>query len=194
MLYEQYKHRLILFAKKYVSCEETVKDIVAEVFNKLLYADKLFENPKHVKDYLYLCVRNACIDYLREKQVAGKYRSYNQDEPLNVYALNETEEFEKEHSELMRLIHAAIQKLPRRTRDAFIACVLEDRPLREVAASMNISVSRVKNYVTEAKQLLRREIQQSGRDFSWLKLWLLCLLSLLQLIKMIWIAIQHTVH
>ena len=68
VLFNQYYERLVLFAESYVGDLETAEDMVQDVFLSLLSRSD-FNEVEYSRSYLYSCVRNGCVDYLRKLKV-----------------------------------------------------------------------------------------------------------------------------
>ena len=68
ILFNQYYERLVLFAENYVGDLETAEDMVQDVFLSLLSRTDL-KNVEYSRSYLYSCVKNGCVDYLRKQKV-----------------------------------------------------------------------------------------------------------------------------
>ena len=67
-LLNQYYERLVLFAESYVGDLETAEDMVQDVFLSLLSRSD-FNEVEYSRSYLYSCVKNGCVDYLRKLKV-----------------------------------------------------------------------------------------------------------------------------
>ena len=65
ILFEKYYERLVLFAEGYVGDLKTAEDMVQDVFLALL-SRKDLKNVEYSRSYLYSCVKNGCVDYLRK--------------------------------------------------------------------------------------------------------------------------------
>ena len=105
-LFDSYFPTLCLFADKILKDSDTSKDIVQEVFIKLLALDARFENEKAVKAYLYVLTKNACIDYLNKQRKKGEISEASlQDHSENQFL----EEIVRE--ETYRLLELAIREL-----------------------------------------------------------------------------------
>lgn len=79
-IFEHYYIGLVEFCSRIVNCDETSRDIVQDVFVKLLDGKgKLpLETPAH-KSYLYSMVRNATLNYLRREKLLNNYKKANDD-------------------------------------------------------------------------------------------------------------------
>lgn len=69
LLFERYYASLCAFATGYVEDDGVAEDIVSEVFFRL-YADKMsFDAVTALKSYLYMAVKNHCLNYLKHERI-----------------------------------------------------------------------------------------------------------------------------
>lgn len=152
LLFEKYHAPLFRFAETYVGCPETSEDIVQEVFIKL------WENPetrisKSLQAYLFLMVRNRCIDYLRFLQVEDK----KQKKLMEALILSDSVDLELDE-EVSRKIKAAIEELPVQCQQVYCMSVFDGLKHAEIADELGISVNAVKVQVFRAKKSLREKL------------------------------------
>ena len=74
ILFKQYYERLVLFAESYVGDMMIAEDMVQDVFLTVLSRPD-FADVGYMRAYLYSCVRNNCVNYLRRLDIV---------DPLNV--------------------------------------------------------------------------------------------------------------
>ena len=86
-LFNAYFPALCLYAERIVSDSDAAKDVVQEVFIKLLKSNAMFENEKAIKAYLYILTRNSCLDSIKKSR--NDLRLTN--EELFSYSENEEE-------------------------------------------------------------------------------------------------------
>ena len=66
-LYRKYYEQLFYYAYGFTDDAEVCRDILADVFESLwTHRKKITQETAH--SYLYQCVRNKCIDYVRRQQ------------------------------------------------------------------------------------------------------------------------------
>ena len=74
-IYSKYYSQLFYYAYGFVEDSETCRDIVSDVFGQAWENIERLERAT-IGSYLYSCVRNKCIDYLRHDQAARQYVEY----------------------------------------------------------------------------------------------------------------------
>ena len=153
-------HRhLTLYACKFLNNMTDSEEIVSETFLKILVADRLFESSDHVVKWLYIVVRNACIDILREIKVNRKYKTEMLTNDLLAtpdvidYRIRE-EKFKKLPETL-----AEIKALPCRRREVMCLYFFEKKTYKEIAELLKISAQTARNHKTEGINCLKMKIK-----------------------------------
>ncbi|HWV64832.1 sigma-70 family RNA polymerase sigma factor, partial [Chitinophaga sp.] len=67
LLYEKYYKGLVYFARQIVDHAGEAEDIVQECMVKLFNRRGDFEELSKIKSFLYVSVRNACLNYLKQQ-------------------------------------------------------------------------------------------------------------------------------
>ncbi len=166
-LLKQYYSPLCLFAERLLNNRAASEDIVGESFIKLWNRRNDFESTQNIKAFLYITVRNACLNYLKQ----AKRDSLNQKQLA--YLSGEKEEFilnEMIRAEVLKEVMNEIENLPEQCRKVLKLAYLEGLQNKEVAKVLNISVHTVKNQKARAIQLMKTRL----RDRDILALLLLC--------------------
>jgi RNA polymerase sigma-70 factor (family 1) len=166
-LLKQFYSPLCLFAERLVNDRAAAEDIVGESFIKLWNKRRDFESPQNIKAFMYITVRNASLNYLKQ----AKRDSLNQKQLA--YLTGEKEESilnEMIRAEVLKEIMNEINNLPEQCRKVLKLAYLEGLKNQEVAKVLNISVHTVKNQKARAIQLMKTRL----RDRDILALLLLC--------------------
>jgi len=150
-----YFPRLNDFAARIISDPVTSEDITQEVFVSL-WEDKDHLQIRNIESYLYMMVRNKCIDYLKRLRIIENrnlwfgeqlkveelyYIDFVRDEP---YILIE--------EELRSEIEKTIERLPPRCREVFKLSRVDGLKNREIAEKLNISIKNVERHLKRALQ------------------------------------------
>jgi len=143
---------LLLFAYSIVRKEDVAKDIVAEGFLKLWERRKHMSSFQHIRSFLFLTTRNACLNHLRsEKRHEVSHARIR-------YTLREGESGAEEAmilAELLKVIYLRAQQLPRQCRQVFHLLFVEGLEAWEVAEQLGLSVYTVYNHRARALEILR---------------------------------------
>ena len=101
------------------------------------------------KNFLYNSVKNASLDYLKHKEVEGKYVRYT-------LRTSETE-LEVMKDEVYRRLYQVLDELPKRCQEVFKYC-LEGKKNSEIAEILQISELTVKTQKRNAIVYLRKRL------------------------------------
>lgn len=154
-LFRKYYTPLVRFARDIVKDADTAEDLVQEVFVKVWERKATIEIKTSVMAYLYMAVKNHCLNKLKtEQRHAFMEDGLADDLKLST---NHTEE----HSDTIKLaqhIQEAIEKLPPRCALIFKMSRFEEKTYKEIAETLELSVKTVENQMVKALQLLRQHL------------------------------------
>ena len=153
ILFEKYYERLVLFAEGYVGDLKTAEDMVQDVFLALL-SRKDLKDVEYSRSYLYSCVKNGCVDYLRKLKIT---------DPLDVKLFDAayyTGDFDVlEQEKLICRVEEEIEKLPEQRREVLKLSVYEGMSYPRIAEVTGLSVNTVKTQMKAALKFLRENLQ-----------------------------------
>ena len=154
-LFEQFYPGLVEFSSRLVYCQESARDIVQDVFVKLLVDDTLVLKDEHyLKTYLYSMVKNACFNELRKQEVKSRYLEYQK----------RTDSEEEDilealiYAESINQLYAAIETLPEACRKVCNITYIEEKSNSEAAEITETSINTIKTHKRRALELLRKQI------------------------------------
>ncbi len=158
-LFNEFYASLCLFAKKYIDDQDAAEDIVQEAFVK--YWDKRadFDNSYKLKSYLYLIVRNSCLNHIRDRKKLAQIHEGEEveaDEKFLQYLMEE---------EAYRILYKAIEELPEQMR-AVILHALQGAKNAEIAELMQLSEQSVQTYKKRAYKKLRDSLRENNELLS----------------------------
>ncbi len=159
LLFEQYHAQLFRFAQTYVFDTEASEDIVQEVFIKLWEMSEV-RIDRSLKAYLFLMVRNRCIDYLRTLHVEDKRKQ----KLLEAQVLSDSTDIELDEQAL-EMIKRTINRLPEQCRQVYQLAVCDNMKYADIAAQLDISVSAVKVQLFRARKYLRDNLSKFRDSF-----------------------------
>jgi RNA polymerase sigma-70 factor (ECF subfamily) len=145
---------MCLFSKKIIHSYDDAEDIVQEVFIELWYQRTRFESIEQIKAFLYLSIKNKCLNFLKHLRVREKF--------VNT-AMADTEQFFEEHileTEVIQNINNAINNLPEQRRKIIILS-MQGLKNNEIAEHMQVSINTVKLQKKIAYKRLREKLKPS---------------------------------
>ncbi len=136
--------------------EAEVSDLRQEAYARVYEAARR-ERPQLVKPFLFQTARNLMIDRLRRQSVVSLESMVDVDW-LNVSDDRPSSEAYVAARQELRLLQAALDKLPPRCRQVVLMRKVEGFSQREVAKEMGITVETVENQVAKGMRLLAQAI------------------------------------
>ena len=161
MLYERFFPELCLFLGNFTSDRDLVKDIVQNIFCKLL--DEDIGQIRNIRGWLYYCARNAMFNHLRDN--SNKQRLLL-DAALQIPSM--TEDLESDAGEeRLSSVNRAIETLPAECRKIFLIAKREGKSYKEIALEKSISVKTVEAQMGIALRRIRefcKEEKNQGKS------------------------------
>ncbi|MEI6678122.1 MAG: RNA polymerase sigma-70 factor [Mariniphaga sp.] len=163
LLFSIYFARLNDFAKNVVRDGMISQDIVQEVFIKV-WETRLEIESINLEAFLFLLVRNRCIDYIKHLKVVNNRMQ-------NIQILSKYEELYRIdfignepyvliEEELKIKIEKTIHSLPERCREVFILSRMDGLKNREIADKLEINVKNVERHLSRALQSFRKNFSE----------------------------------
>lgn len=155
-IFREYYSSLCYFAIRYVEDEIAGEDIVQDIFASLLEKKVEFSSTLHLKNFLYLSVKNACLNYLRKGNAYQKYAAKIGKES------QEGEEYLVQNiiaTEVYRELAEAVASLPPECRKVFEACYFEGLDNEKAAQKLGISIFTVKAQKARGKKILKENLR-----------------------------------
>ena len=153
-VFKEYYGSLCYFASKYLQDEEVIEDIVQDIFITLLEKKTQFQSETHLKNFLYLSVRNGCLNYTRNLRSRDKY--------IASLASEELEESFEENiilTEIHRELSIAVSKLPEECRKVFELCYFQGLDNESAAKELGVSINTVKAQKARGKKILKESLK-----------------------------------
>lgn len=154
-IFREYYTPLCYFASKYLSDRDVVEDLVQDLFASMLEKDQTFDSPLHLKNFLYMSLKNACLNTLRKGNSRDKYMDY-------VVKQGDHSEFFLHQiitTEILREIANAVATLPTECRKVFELCYFENFDNEKAADALGISIFTVKAQKARGKKILREKLK-----------------------------------
>jgi len=151
-LFACYHASLFRFAETYLFDPQETEDVIQEVFIKLWEMPQV-NIDRSLKSYLFLMVKNRCIDHLRSLQIEDKnkrklYEAQSVSDATDVVLDAKSE----------ALIKKTIEELPEQCKQVYQLAVFQDLKYQDIASELNISVSAVKVQMFRARKYLKENL------------------------------------
>lgn len=149
---------LLFFARRLVDHSGVAEEIVQDVLFRLWQKKKDFDSYEKVKAFLYISVRNACLDALtRERRKLARETTYADQQSVIAESYDEA----LIQAEFFLLIREAINRLPKMCRNVMLLLFEEGKSPKEIAQQLNVSISTVNNHKARGIDLLRKNLSKS---------------------------------
>ena len=142
-LFRKYYARLRLMADRLLHDGEESKDVVSDVFTRLMQVDDLPEEGV-TEGYLVSSVRNRCIDILAHRQVRQRVERLL---PID-HSLYISESCEAQRYAELR--HYVDTQLPEQTRQVFLLRFEKHLKYQEIATELGVSKKTVYQHLQQA--------------------------------------------
>jgi RNA polymerase sigma-70 factor (family 1) len=175
-IYIKYFSKMVRFAQEYVISDETAKNIVQDVFADFWEKRKDIAYGANTMAFLFVALKNGCIDFLRHKVIAQNTAEKMQEESMlalraNYDALDSFDQKLFDEEDIEQIVDRAIAALPDRCRMIFIKSKIEGKKQKEIAAEMNLSLNTVEYQIYIAYKKLKEALKEYAPLLAFLLLW-----------------------
>lgn len=132
--------------------EDAAEELVQNMFMKIWEKRELLKPETSVKAYLYKCVHNEALNYIKHQSIKTKYQNYA---TYSINSKSEPASSRVELSELELKLRQALNELPEQCRTIFQLSRYEELKYREIAEQLGLSIKTVENQMGKALKLLR---------------------------------------
>lgn len=155
VVFREYYAVLCAFAQKIIRESADPEDLVNEVFLKLWNRRQVFEDVRHLKDFLYKSTRNACFDTIK----GAIHSKERQAVFLGTQAEWETAaDLEMIRLEVFNELYHEINQLPEQCGKIIRMGYIDGLKNDEIARELGLSVQTVKNQKSRGVMLLKRRL------------------------------------
>ncbi|WP_016777221.1 RNA polymerase sigma-70 factor [Anaerophaga thermohalophila] len=153
--------RLKRFAVSFLKEEELAEEVVMDVFLRLWEKRQKMGNIDNITTYLFVSVRNACYNFLR--QYKKRFTDSLNDVEVELARYESTPEDDLISDEMLEKLNKIVEDLPPKCKIVFKLLREEGLSRKETAKVLNISVNTVDNQVAIA---VKRIGEALGLDLS----------------------------
>ena len=157
IVFKKYYNPLCNYAYSYLHEREEAEEVVQSSFLNLWEKRKKLEIKISFKSYLFMMIRNACLNKIKRSNLIRKH--HVEVEAFMEVSRNVT--MEKVVSvELEEKVEQSIQSLPEQCKLIFKLSRFEELKYEEIAKQLNLSVKTVENQISKALKIMRRELKE----------------------------------
>jgi RNA polymerase sigma-70 factor, ECF subfamily len=170
-IYHEHKKIVFNICLHYVLNAEDAQDITQETFVKVHQRYDLFNaEAASLKTWICRIAINNCLDFLKAKKSKKRFGFLSalfhadSNEPITDAIEINHPGIETEDKEALINLLQIIYTLPDNQKTAIILTKIEDRPQKEVAEIMDISLKAVESLLQRAKQTIQKKLT-AGKGF-----------------------------
>lgn len=162
-LFKSYYPRLRGYALHFIEEEETVRDILQECFMRFWERKHLLDS-QALTSFLFVMVRNACLNHLKHQQLVEQYSLTNVSqamgkEELYIWDFEANPEQKLMYEELRSQIDRLLHQLPDRCREVFVMSRFHHLKNREIADKLQISTTAVEKHISKALKVFSKHFK-----------------------------------
>lgn len=154
--FKLYYRKLTEFAVIFVKDEQIAKEVVSDVFFKLLKNKKKLLKVDNIQNYLFLCCKNQSLTYLKKNKANCHFSLKVVEDKDETSSLNPENKFLEK--ELNDVITTVVNNFPPKRQQVYKLIKEENLQYKEVARLLNISPKTVDNHLASAIAELRKKL------------------------------------
>lgn len=155
-LVDAYVDDLSAFLYSYAENKAQLKDWIQDIYLKLWKKkDEIDFRHPGFKSYLFTTARNHALKQLKKQKQYDEWVDQNLKRLTEIQQRDETQ---NNHTELKKRYHAAVSKIPSRSREAYVLSRQRGLTYKEIAHVMNISIKTVEAHISKALQVIRKDL------------------------------------
>ena len=140
----------------YVGSQAVAEEIVQDLFFVLWVDHERFPEARSLRAYIFTAARNRAVHHLRHRLVAQRWSERSRSD--TEASISRTPDQLLERKETESAVREAIDRLPARTRVAFVLQWEYEMSHAEIATAMGISIKGVEKLLATAKTKLRQTL------------------------------------
>ncbi len=155
-LFKAHFRELHAYAYTMVNDWDNAEELVQSLFLKLWERNDWVGIHTSVKSYLYRCIYNDSLNFLRRQKVHSRYQE------LTISSIGDSGDAAEKLklSEVETHLAKALNKLPEKCRAIFHLSRFEEMKYQQIADQLHVSVKTVEAHMVKALKILRKEMAE----------------------------------
>lgn len=155
-LFRRFYKKMHRYAVYMLGDDELAKDAVSDTFARF-WETYVFADEKDAESFLFVSLRNRCLDMLRRLNVKNEYIMRSQ------LLIEEFEKIDMDNSdERLQRVKSLIELLPQRTKFVLEQCYIHEKTYKEVAELLEITPSGVKQHIVKGLAFIRKNFYKKN--------------------------------
>lgn len=164
-LITRYESKLKRYARKFLSTDHEIDDLVQDVFIKSYTNIQSFDTEKRFSPWIYRIAHNTFVNELKRKERSG-FGFFDADTILPLLPAKETTDGAILEAEIGSELEAHIGKLPAKYREVLILHYFESLSYQEISDVLQIPVTTVGVRMTRARTKLKEYYQTNKMHYE----------------------------
>jgi RNA polymerase sigma-70 factor (ECF subfamily) len=160
-LFDEFLGPLVYFASQITGSKQEAEDIVLNTFNKLWSMRDKFKTIENIKAFLYITVRNNCLNYLKSekrKRKAQREIQYTSEETSHE-SIEDHVHVKLINAQLVHRFNEEVNALPPQCKKVVRLSYFEGYSNAQIASTLNTSLNTVEVQKTKGLKRLRMIIR-----------------------------------
>lgn len=157
--YDAFHPHVLRFLRGMLGGRGDAADLAQEVFLRLHASGEAAPEGERVRFWLFRVARNLAMNELRRVSVRERLKSF-----IRPFTGAEDPHARLEHDETRRALMAALARLRPAHRAALLLREWEEMSYEEIAATLDVSVAKVKSDIFRARQSLRAALTEGQKE------------------------------
>lgn len=163
VLMDRYERKLFSYARKFLTGQDNIEDVVQEVFIKTYQNIKSFDASQKFSPWIYRIAHNTFVNALRKK-VKSPLRFFDFDTFIAHPVYEDTMPVEKEQKRISEVIDKGLDKLSPEYREIIILYYIENLSYKEIADVLHIPIGTVSVRLLRAKKALKKYVPDEQKE------------------------------
>lgn len=153
-LYSRYMHLVYGVALKYLNNREDARDVVMQIFEKLI-VDLPGHEVRNFKSWLYVLSKNHCLMQIRAKKSSdGRLEGYKIEQEF-MESEQDLHPLDKEEHSLEEALRECIEQLKAEQKQCIELFYYQKKCYQEIADQLEMNEKKVKSYLQNGKRNLK---------------------------------------
>jgi RNA polymerase sigma-70 factor (ECF subfamily) len=155
-LFMRYGQKIFIFSLSYLKSEADAGEVVQEVFLKVWDKRLSLRDDASFQSYLFTIAYNSIKKSFNKKAKEDRFKLELAD------ALDSGQsavDYENNYQLVTEKLALFIDEMPEKRKEIFIQRKKQGKPVRQIAAEMELSVKTIENQITEAMKYLKKRFE-----------------------------------
>lgn len=162
-LFGRYMHLVYGVALKYLKDREQAKDVVTQIFERLIIEIPKFEI-QNFKSWLFVVTKNFCLMEIRkEKASKNRFEKFSVEQNMESTELLHPID-EDLNTTMQENLKHCIDRLKKEQKDCVQLFYYQEQGYKEIAEELEIAEKKVKSYIQNGKRNLKICLEQLKKE------------------------------